>query len=261
MRADATTGPCVITRAPRIVVHVALLAALTTTDAHGGPAPRPDLARGKFLVASESLVDPNFRETVVLLLEYEAGGGALGVVINRPTDVTLATLLPDVEELSGRADMAFIGGPVARDRMILLIRAQAPPQESARVLDDVFITSSLDVLREASRARAAGDAGRFRAYVGYTGWAPQQLDDEIARGDWNVTQGEPASVFAKDPKKVWTELRERTSGRWVRGPGAWRAAGSRSAPPETAGQRSRGGVALPPPARNAWRASTLALTS
>ena len=60
------------------------------------------LARGKLLVASERLVDPNFRETVVLLLEYEAGGGALGVVINRPTDVPLATLLPDVEELSDR---------------------------------------------------------------------------------------------------------------------------------------------------------------
>ena len=260
MRADATAGSCVITRAPRIAANLALLAALTTADAHGAPAPRPDPARGKFLVASERLVDPNFRETVVLLLEYEVGGGALGVVINRPTDVPLATLLPDVEELSDRADLAFVGGPVARDRMILLIRAEAPPQASARVLDDVFITSSLDVLRELSRG--AGDAGRFRAYVGYTGWAPQQLDDEIARGDWSVTQGEPASVFAKDPKKVWPDLRERVSGQWVRAPGAWRAAaGSRSAPPETAGQRSRGGVALPPPARNAWRASTLALTS
>lgn len=259
MRSPATTGHGVITRAPRSVAVFALSAALTIGDAHGAPAPRSEPARGKFLVANESLSDPNFRETVILLLEYEAGG-ALGVVINRPTGVTLATLLPDVEELSGRADMAFVGGPVAPDRMILLIRAQAPPEASARVLDGVFITSSLDVLRDMSRD--AGDARRFRAYVGYTGWAPQQLDAEIARGDWSVLQGEPGSVFATDPGRVWPELRERVTGQWVRAPGPWRAAaGSRSAPPSTTGQRSRGGVALPPPARNAWRASTLALTS
>lgn len=243
----------------RTSLLVAVLLAIATGDAHAGVAGRPEPGRGKFLVASEGLADPNFRRTVVLLLEYERDG-ALGVVINRPTDVRLASLLPDVSELSGRSELAYVGGPVARDRMILLIRASAPPGASARVLDDVFITSSLDVLRELSRD--ASDARRFRAYVGYAGWGPRQLDDEIARGDWSVTPGEPASVFASDPAKLWSELRERAQGQWVRAPGLRRStAGDRNAPPVTASQRSRGGTALPPAARNAWRASTLALTS
>lgn len=257
MRSGATSGHGGMARA-RLLVAL-LLAAVATGDASAAPAPPPEPARGKFLVARESLTDPNFRETVILLLEYEPDG-ALGVVINRPTDVPLAKLLPDVSELSGRPDLAFLGGPVARDRMILLIRASTAPAASARVLDDVFITSSLDVLRELSRG--AEDARRFRAYVGYAGWGPRQLDDEIQRGDWSVTAGEPGSVFAKDPKSVWSELTERTSGQWVRAEDAWRAVASHhDAPPVTASQRSMGGLALPPPARNAWRASTLALTS
>jgi len=237
---------------------VALLAALVGSDASAAPAAPAEPARGKLLVARERLTDPNFRETVILLLEY-APDGALGVVINRPTDVPLATLLPDVTELTGRPDLAYVGGPVARDRMILLIRASSPPEASARVLDEVFITSSLDVLREMSRDTA--DARRFRAYVGYAGWGPRQLDDEIQRGDWSVTAGEPSSVFAKDPKKLWRELTERTSGQWVRAEDAWRAvARHHDTPPVTASQRSTGSVALPPPARKAWRAATLALT-
>jgi len=253
MRSPVRVGHGALTRTPLLAV---LLLALASTDA---AATRPELGRGKLLVASDGLVDPNFRQAVILLLEYERDG-ALGVVINRPTDVPLSSLLPDVSELSGRSDLAYVGGPVARDRMILLIRASAPPEASARVLDDVFITSSLDVLRELSRDASA--ARRFRAYVGYAGWGPQQLDDEIARGDWSVTPGEPASVFAPDPAKVWSQLRERTQGRWVRAPGLWHAAaGDRSPPPVTARQRSRDGVALPPAARNAWRAATLALAS
>jgi putative transcriptional regulator len=238
---------------------VVLVVVFTIGDASGVPAPRPEVARGKFLVASEQLTDPNFRETVVLLLEY-AAGGALGVVINRPTDVPLATLLPEVEELSDRADIAFIGGPVARDRMILLLRAAAAPQQSARVLEDVFITSSLDVLRDLSRAKE--DVQHFRAYVGYAGWGPSQLDAEIARGDWNVAPGEPASVFAKDPRSVWPDLRERVTGQWVRAPGPWRtAAGGRGAPRSSADQRAGDAAALPPPARSAWRDPSLGLAS
>lgn len=253
MRSAATSGHGGITRL-RLLVAL-LLAALATGDASAAPAPAPDPARGKLLVARERLTDPNFRETVILLLEY-APDGALGVVINRPTDIPLATLLPDVTELSGRPDPAYVGGPVARDRMILLIRASTAPEASARVLDEVFITSSLDVLRELSRD--AADARRFRAYVGYAGWGPRQLDDEIQRGDWSVTAGEPGSVFAKDPKKLWSELTERTSGQWVRAEDAWRAvARDHDTPPVTASQRSTGGVALPPPARKASRVSTL----
>jgi hypothetical protein len=147
--------------------------------------------------------------------------------------------------------------------MIVLVRAAAAPEESARVLDGVFITSSLDVLRAMSREKRGKE--RFRTYVGYAGWGPRQLDAEIARGDWNVTAAEPVSLFEKDPSAVWPELNERASGRWVRAPAPPLATLVTAAGPvplrQPWAQRSIGGVALPPPARKAWRASTLALTS
>lgn len=220
----------------------------------------PGLARGKLLVASDALLDPNFARSVVLLLEYEPEG-ALGVVINRPTDVKLSSVLPEVEELATRPDTVFLGGPVARDRMVLLVRGGDASEESARVVDDVFITSSLDVLRELSRQGA--EKTSFRAYVGYAGWGPGQLDREVRRGDWSIARGEAASVFEKPPEDLWYHLHER-GGEWVRAPRSTfdvaSLAPGRSGPPRRP-QRSIGGVALPPPARKASRAATLALTS
>ena len=219
-----------------------------------GAAPAARLERGRMLVASADLPDPNFRRAVILLLEYDSTG-ALGVIVNRPTDVALDTVLPEIAELKGRPETVFLGGPVARDRMILLVQTPKAPEAAAKVLDGLFITTNLDVLREL--ARGPRDRVPFRAFVGYAGWGPGQLDAEARRGDWDVVPGDPAKVLAREPAKLWEQMRERARGEWVQG-----------APPVPAGdvtavraQRSTGGVALPPEARNAWRASTLAFTS
>lgn len=204
------------------IIAAATLAGLlllgAATDGRGSPAPKPEIARGKLLVASNQLTDPNFQQTVVLLLEY-APSGALGVIINRPTDVKLSSLLPEVEELRDRGDTVLIGGPVARDRMIVLLRAAKPPPQSATVIDGVFITAGIDALH--SLPHDKGAKANLRAYVGYTGWDAQQLDAEIARGDWKVTPADAATLFDKPPAGLWRELNERTSGEWVRGPRSW----------------------------------------
>lgn len=206
------------------------------------------------LVASAALPDPSFRHAVILLLEYEPSG-ALGVIVNRPTELALDTVLPEVPELAGRGETIFLGGPVARDRMIVLVRASKPPESSVQVLDGLFITASFDVLREL--ARGPRDGTPFRAFAGYAGWGPGQLDAEVGRGDWDVVPGDVAKVLTREPAQLWEQLHERARGEWVKTP-----------PPSPAGnvaairdQRSIGGVALPPPARNACRASTLAFTS
>lgn len=252
MRSRAT-GRSVATRAPALLAALALLVA-AAGPAHGEYRPKPELARGKLLVASAGLLDPNFAETVVLLLEY-APEGALGVIVNRPTDVKLAELLPDVEQLRGRDDSAFLGGPVARDRMILLLRSKTAPASSERVVDGVFITSSLDALRDLPHD-PHGEPG-LRAYVGYAGWGPQQLDAEIAHGDWHVLPADAATLFDRPPAKLWSDLNERASGEWVRAPAPLAPALAARAP----AQLSSGGAALPPAARNACRAATLAFTS
>ena len=192
----------------------ALLApgAAAAESLRAGPGPsieRSALAAGRFLVAARRLRDPNFAETVVLLVDYDENG-ALGLIVNRPTDVPLAGMVPAVEELRDRNDAVYIGGPVARDRLVLLFRSTVPRERSSHVVDGVYASSDLEVLR----ALAGGDVP-FRAYVGYSGWAPGQLDAEVLRGDWHVAPADAGAVFDPAPLELWRTLIRRSAGQWA----------------------------------------------
>ena len=100
-----------------------------------------ELAQGKFLVAGRRLMDPNFRETVVLLIRY-GPDGAMGLVINRPVQLKLSTVLPDIKELGGRKETLHLGGPVEPARILLLVRSAKPPEASMSVFGDVYIFSN-----------------------------------------------------------------------------------------------------------------------
>ncbi|GAH08221.1 unnamed protein product, partial [marine sediment metagenome] len=128
----------------------------------GGPGPREELAKGKFLVASRRLQDPNFKETVVLLIEYGLNG-AMGLVINRPSVVKLATVFPDIKELKQRKDNIYVGGPVAANQMLLLIRSTQPPEQSTPVTDDVYISSNWNVLERLMKKKTKDE--RFRLFA------------------------------------------------------------------------------------------------
>ncbi len=196
-------------------------ASAVVMDADGGPKPHrattippgqravAHLTKGKFLVASRSLQDPNFAETVILIVDYDRQG-ALGVVVNRPSEVALVEALPQVGELRKRKDVIFLGGPVARDRMLLLVRTRQRPPQSLRVFDRVFASGSLDALR---KSMARGDS--IRAYAGYTGWGPGQLDLEVSRGDWYIGPADSNAVFTERPTRMWDDLIERFSGNWA----------------------------------------------
>ncbi|NIR29106.1 MAG: hypothetical protein GWN84_07275 [Gammaproteobacteria bacterium] len=173
------------------------------------------LDKGVFLVASPELSDPNFSKTVVLLVDYDASG-AMGVVINRPTQVVLASVLPHLEELEDRFDRVYFGGPVARNQILLLIRSKTQPKRATHVTEDIYVSVSRVTLREMLDQKQTGDA--FHAYAGYAGWASGQLEDELTRGDWQVSEADPQAVFHPDPSKVWPELIRQNSGLWVRGP-------------------------------------------
>lgn len=181
-------------------------------------APKTRLAKGKFLVASHALLDPTFFEAVILVVEYDARG-ALGVVVNRPTAVPLGDALPEVKELRRRKDVVFLGGPVARDRMLVLMRAAKEPPESLRVFDRVYASGSLDALRN-SLTHGEG----VRAFAGYAGWGPGQLDAEVARGDWLIGPADSKALFDAAPGAIWDDLVERFTGDWTALPGRWFAA-------------------------------------
>lgn len=176
------------------------------------PSPANAPAKGVFLVASESLSDPNFSQTVVLLLEYD-DSGAIGLVINRPTDVSLSSLLPEEEDLKGREDLVYIGGPVGATQLFLLLRSIKHPEQAEKIVDGVYASTSLQALRDVVANKSA--AAAFQAYAGYAGWAPGQLDAELERGDWLVTPADSETVFDKATDSIWPELIRRHKGLWV----------------------------------------------
>lgn len=188
------------------------IAALPAALAPDARPPGHDPARGMFLIASRGLVDPNFSESVVLLLEYDAGG-ALGLIVNRPTKILLTELLPDIEELEARADTVYLGGPVSRNHIVLLMRSDSHPPGAGRVFADTYASSSMSTLKQAASESQYG--ATFRAYAGYAGWGPGQLDGEVSRGDWYVSPADESIVFEADSETIWPKLIEENAGQWV----------------------------------------------
>jgi len=167
------------------------------------PSARPKLAPGTFLVARRDLPDPNFAETVVLLLGY-GPGGALGLVVNRPSDVELSSLAPRIVGFDDRDDPLYIGGPVPGEELYVLVRGDTPPAGAEPVFDGVYASRSPEVLERLAEERIP--AGRLRVYAGYAGWAPGQLDNEVERGDWHLLAAEEDSIFTSRPRETWHRL-------------------------------------------------------
>jgi putative transcriptional regulator len=190
-----------------------LLEAKVEPRAGGSPAVVQRPAKGAVLIAAESLVDPNFARTVVLLLAY-GEQGAMGVIINRRTELSLAALLPDLSRAEERVPRLYLGGPVSREQVLLLIAAPEPPEHSQQVLGGVYASSSMVTLEQLIAGRLGEEEAH--AYVGYAGWAAGQLDTELARGDWHLAPGLPEHVFAAEPGRLWQQLIRKTRGRWVR---------------------------------------------
>jgi putative transcriptional regulator len=173
---------------------------------------KPRLAKGVLLVASPRIQDPNFVESVILVIGYDHDG-SMGLIVNQRTRVDLATALPDVEELRGVKENLFLGGPVGRDRVTLLLRSRVAPEASLPVMEGLFITTSADVLRQVVSKDRAGET--FHVYAGYAGWSPGQLDDEVARGDWRIVRGDDRILFDTPPSQLWRRLNEKLAGEWA----------------------------------------------
>lgn len=211
-----------------LITFVAIIAAATLfhadfTGAHAGllpirkPAapmfPEPDPfsvlpAKGEFLVASRNLADPRFRETVVLLISYGAEG-ASGLIINRPTNVSLAEMLPYMPGLKERADVVYYGGPVQGNLMLMLIRSAEKPEKPDHLFGNVYLSLSKAMLE--SMIAANKTEKQFRVYAGYAGWSPGQLDREVSRGDWYIVNADERSIFEKKSSEIWRELIGRAS--------------------------------------------------
>jgi len=166
------------------------------TPALPEPHPYSDalLAKGRFLVASRTIADPRFQETVVLLIGYGADG-ATGLIINRPTKMPLAEILPPVQGLKKLTDVVYYGGPVENQRILMLIRSNEKLEESDNVFVNVYVSISRKTLERMIGTHKTQK--QLRVYSGYAGWLPGQLSREVSHGDWYIVNADADSIFEK----------------------------------------------------------------
>jgi len=166
-------------------------------------------APGLLLVASPALMDPNFADAVVLLLDADADG-ALGVILNRPSTVPVGEVLPQWCGALSDPGVLFQGGPVSTDGALavaVLTRADDVPVGFRQVTDILGIVD-LDTPTELTEGSLSG----MRVYAGYAGWGAGQLEGEIARGDWFVVPATVADVTRSDVADLWRDVLRRQPG-------------------------------------------------
>jgi putative transcriptional regulator len=173
-----------------------------------GFAQTDDLAVGKFLVASRDLGDPNFAKTVILLVRYTEDQGAVGLVVNRATDVPISRVFQEFKEAKGRTDPVYVGGPVELNSVLALLKTASKPENATHVFGDVYLISNKDSLKTTLASRFESSA--FHAYVGYAGWSAGQLQHEVELGAWHIMAADASTVFHSDPDSVWPRLIRRT---------------------------------------------------
>jgi putative transcriptional regulator len=166
-----------------------------------------DLGAGKVLVASRALADPNFAETVILLVRCDAEG-AVGLILNRPTNIPLSRVLEQFAAAKDRSDPAYHGGPVEASAVFGLLRSTAKLDGAEQVFSGVYLIAKKTVFEKAISDRP--DAGTFHAYLGYAGWSNEQLRREVKLGSWFIFQGDARTVFDSDPDSLWRQMIQKT---------------------------------------------------
>lgn len=169
----------------------------------GNPQSKSRLSKGKFLIASRQLKDPRFMETVILLIHHDSDG-TVGLIVNLPTTVKLADLVPEIKEQPGKEHFTYIGGPVGMDQVLLLLRSRNKPEGCQWIFDDVYVSASRSVFEQLIK-KPSGEA-TFRAYAGYAGWGAGQLDREVLKGDWQIAGADAEAIFKKPSSEIWKDL-------------------------------------------------------
>jgi putative transcriptional regulator len=154
------------------------------------------------------LFDPNFRRTVILIGEH-GEEGAMGVVLNRPSPIPVAEAVPPLAELPGLAGgdgLVYVGGPVQPDAIVVLADFAEPERAGVLVLGTIgFVPGDVE-------GDSVGELHRARVFAGYAGWAPGQLEDELAESSWVIEPALPADVFTDEPGTLWRDVMQRKGG-------------------------------------------------
>jgi putative transcriptional regulator len=171
-----------------------------------------DLAPGRLLVATPVIDEPTFARTVVLLLQAGGEDGALGVVLNRPSELEVARVLPGWDDLAHDPPQVFEGGPVQPQAAICLARLRAGVQDApgvAPLASQVPGPRLATVDLDASPEQVGPSLSRLRVFAGYAGWTAGQLEAEVGEGAWWVLDALPDDPFPSQPELLWQQVLRR----------------------------------------------------
>lgn len=160
---------------------------------------------GSLLIASGSLMDPNFRRTVVVITEH-SDLGAVGLVLNRPAPVTVAEATPDLASLVEPGSPIFVGGPVQQEAAIVLADFESFNDFGRIVVGSIGLLATYN---------GEGDdpaIKRARVFAGYAGWGPGQLESEADEDAWIIEDAFPEDIFTDEPTKLWSAVLARKGG-------------------------------------------------
>jgi putative transcriptional regulator len=188
-----------------LVVTVVLLFGMSVP----GIAEEPDRLNAILLVARPTLADPSFAESVVLVMN-NLGPAPVGIIVNRPTRVSVSHLFPENPRIANLPERIYFGGPVDVGQVWFLFRARTPPAHSVRAFDDFYLSGDRELLvKLLARDQPMED---LRIFVGYSGWAPGQLEAEIERGDWTSRRANKDAIFDRKLERTWPSEGEPSTG-------------------------------------------------
>jgi putative transcriptional regulator len=154
------------------------------------------------LVARPELRDANFKDSVVLVMNNVAPAPA-GVILNRPTRIMVSQLFSEAPQLAGLDDKLYFGGPVATESISFVFRAATPPERGTRVVDGVYFSTDRTLLFKLLDREKPMEG--LRVFIGFSGWAPGQLEAEIERGDWTLAPADAEAIFGGKDERPWPD--------------------------------------------------------
>jgi putative transcriptional regulator len=164
--------------------------------------------RGSLLIASPALVDPNFARSVVLITEH-GPEGAMGVVLNRPSEIEVGEVAPELAEVVD-GEPVFVGGPVQPQALVVLAEFDRIDAAAWIVVEDVGFVAA-----DAEYSELSDVVRRGRVYAGYSGWGAGQLEAELGEEAWIVEPPLPAELFPDDPEALWQDVLARKGGQFA----------------------------------------------
>jgi putative transcriptional regulator len=166
-----------------------------------------DLGPGKLLVASRDLADPNFVQTVILLVHYD-NDGVIGLILNRRTDVPVSRVFAKLEAAKNRSDRVYRGGPVEGPTVFALLQSADKFESAEHVYGGVYWIAAKTALEKAISSRPDPDV--FHIYLGYAGWTTDQLKNEVRLGGWFIFPADNKTVFNANPDSLWRQMIKKT---------------------------------------------------